>query len=86
MAGLLHCNPAIVVLSEFWLGGLQERGIDPVAVLGRYDQLGFAIGLLAHGGGVRAADAQDVIDACRAWQGLYVNLVLTGPGQRSPAR
>ena len=83
MAGLLRRNPAMVVLTEFWLEGLSERGVDPVAVLGRYGELGFAIGLLTAGGGVRPADAQDVIDACRAWEGLYVNLVLTARGQGS---
>ncbi len=83
MAGLLRRNPEMVVLTEFWLPGLSERSIDPVTVLGRYAELGFAIGLLAPGGGVRPADAHDVIEACRAWEGLYVNLVLTGRGHRS---
>lgn len=77
MAGLVRRNPAIVVLSEFWLAGLMARGIDPLNVLGRYADIGFAIGLLDRGGAVRSATAEDVIDACRAWAGLYVNLVLT---------
>jgi FkbM family methyltransferase len=77
MAGLVRRNPAMVVLSEFWLEGLRERGIEPMTVLGRYGELGFTIGLLGPGGAVRPATAQDVIDACRAWAGLYVNLVLT---------
>ncbi len=82
MSGLVRTNPAIVVLSEFWLAGLLERGIDPLAVLGRYDELGFAVGLLA-GGSVQPAEAQEVIDACRAWEGLFVNLVLTVKGHGS---
>lgn len=76
MSGVVSRNPAIVVLTEFWLAGLEERGIDALAVLRRYDALGFAFGLLEPGGAVRPADARDVIAACRAWEGLYVNLVL----------
>jgi FkbM family methyltransferase len=77
MAGLVRCNPAIVVLSEFWPENLSERGIDPNAVLDRYHALGFTIRLLAPGGGVRAADAEEVIQACRAREERFVNLVLT---------
>jgi FkbM family methyltransferase len=79
MQGLVRRNPAIVVLSEFWLGGLVERGVDPMSVLAGYADLGFSIGLLGPGGSVHERTAQDVIDACRAWEGLYVNLVLTVP-------
>jgi FkbM family methyltransferase len=77
MEGLVRRNPAIVVLSEFWLGGLLERGIDPMSVLGRYADLGFAIGLVGRGAVVHTATPQDIIDACRSWDGLHVNLVLT---------
>lgn len=80
MTHLVRHNPAIIVLSEFWLGGLIERGVDPMSVLGRYADLGFSIGLLGRGGVVHTATAEEVIDACRAWDGLYVNLVLTVRG------
>jgi FkbM family methyltransferase len=76
MSRLTRSNPNLVVLSEFWLGGLLERGIDPFAVLHRYRELGFTLGLLGSGASVRTVFAQDVIDACRAWEGSYVNLVL----------
>ncbi len=81
IVGLARRNPAIVILSEFWLGGLLERGIDPAAVLARYHELGFTLGLLAPGGSVRRADAHQVIEACRAWEGLYANVVLTADGR-----
>jgi FkbM family methyltransferase len=77
MAGLVRCNPAIVVLSEFSPENLLERGIDPFAVLGRYHELGFTTRLLAHDGGVRGADAEEVIDTCHAREERFVNLVLT---------
>ena len=76
MAGLLRRNPAMTVLSEFWLEGLDDRGVDPLAVLARYRELGFSLGLLTDGGAVRPVTAEQVLEACRAWQGLYVNLVL----------
>ncbi len=86
MTGLFRANPNMVVLSEFWLAGLQNRGIDPFAVLRRYDELGFALGLLTQDGGVRSAGPQDVIDACQAWAGLFVNLVLSAKGAGLPSR
>ncbi len=82
MTGLLSANPDMVVLSEFWLAGLQDRGIDPLGVLARYDELGFALGLLAPDGGVRSAGPRDVIDACQAWEGRFVNVVLSASGRR----
>jgi FkbM family methyltransferase len=85
MAGLVRRNPAIVVLSEFWPDCLSERGIDPLGVLDRYHELGFAVRLLAPGGGVRAADAEEVIDACRAREERFVNVVLTVRGHNLPS-
>ncbi len=81
MAGLISRNPEIIVLSEFWLEGLEARGIDASRVLVRYRELGFEIGLLEPGGRSRAASDAEVLDACRRWQGLYVNLVLARPGR-----
>jgi FkbM family methyltransferase len=83
MTGLLSANPNMVVLSEFWLAGLEDRGIDPLGVLDRYNELGFALGLLTPDGGVRSAGPRDVIDACQAWEGLFVNIVLSANGRRS---
>ena len=77
MTGLLRANPNMVVLSEFWLAGLQDRRLDPLGVLARYGELGFALGLLTPDGGVRSAGPGDVIDACQAWEGLFVNIVLS---------
>ncbi len=84
MTGLLRANPNTVVLSEFWLAGLQDRGIDPLGVLARYDELGFALGLLTRDEGVRSSSPRDVIDACQAWEGLFVNIVLSA-NRRRPA-
>ncbi len=81
MTGLLRANPDMVVLSEFWLAGLAERGIDPIGVLDRYDELGFVVGLLTPDGGVRSAAPRDVVEACQAWEGLYVNIVLSAKGR-----
>lgn len=80
MAGLLHANPSMVVLTEFWLAGLEDRAVDPLGVLARYAALGFALGLLAPDGRVHSAEPGDVIDACQAWEGRYVNLVLSARG------
>jgi FkbM family methyltransferase len=83
MTGLLRANPGMLVLTEFWLGGLEDRGIDPLGVLSRYDELGLALGLLTPDGRVRSADPQNVIDACRAWAGLFVNVVLSAKGRQA---
>lgn len=83
MAGLIRRNPAIIVLSEFWLTGLRERGIDPASVLGRYVDMGFTLSLLGPDGRPNAAMAEEVVAACEAWEGLFVNVVLTGLARRS---
>jgi FkbM family methyltransferase len=43
MTGVLHRSPGLQVVSEFWPGGLRQRGLDPHDVLRQYRALGFAI-------------------------------------------
>jgi FkbM family methyltransferase len=77
MPRLIAANPGMVILTEFWLTGLEERDVDPAATLDAYRGLGFTISMLADGGMPRRASNRDVIAACEAWDGRFVNLVLT---------
>jgi len=79
LAGLsatLARSPAAAVLIEFWLGGFDERGISPRAVLGGYRNAGFSVALLQDSGHERPASDDEVMAACEGWQGRFVNLVL----------
>jgi FkbM family methyltransferase len=77
-------NPAIVLMCEFWLTGMQERGIDPSAVFARYEQLGFRVGLLGAEGSVWRTTAAEVLEACRIGDNDFVNLVLTPTDSEIP--
>jgi FkbM family methyltransferase len=84
MQGLIGSNPALIILAEFWLAGMEERSVDPELVLADYRKAGFGLGLLAEDGNARPASDREIVAACEAWEGRYVNLVLHGP--RAPAR
>lgn len=82
IAGLqqtLARSPDPQVLVEYWLEGMEDRAIDGRGVLSGYRDLGFELSLLGDGGTARAASDDDVIAACEAWEGRYVNLVLRRP-------
>jgi FkbM family methyltransferase len=70
-------NPDIVLMCEFWLTGMEGRGVDPRAVISRYEELGFRVGLLGAGGSVSLTTADEVIEACRLGDNDFVNVVLT---------
>ncbi|MBJ7329662.1 MAG: FkbM family methyltransferase [Solirubrobacteraceae bacterium] len=83
IAGLrttLARSPDPQVLVEYWLEGMEDRGIDPREVLGGYRGLGFELALLGDDGTATAATDDEVIAACEAWAGRFVNLVLHRPG------
>lgn len=67
------------VLVEYWLEGMEERGIDPRSVLAGYRSLGFELALLGNEGETKSATDDEVIAACEAWHGRFVNLVLRRP-------
>ncbi len=69
-------NPGIVLMCEFWLTGMEERGIDPRTVIVRYEELGFHVGLLGTAGSVSNATA-DEVTACCVGDNDFVNVVLT---------
>lgn len=77
-------NPGIVLMCEFWLTGMEERGIDPRGVIIRYEQLGFRVGLLGTKGSVWSAMAEEVIEACCIGDNDFVNLVLTATNSEIP--
>jgi hypothetical protein len=85
MTGLLRRNPALLTLAEFWLSGMEHRGINPLAVLSGYQSMGHQLAVLGADGSARVASDAEIIDACEAWAGRYVNLVLAGPTAPLPA-
>jgi FkbM family methyltransferase len=76
LVGAMAENPGMVMMCEFWLTGMVERGVDPRTVIHRYEELGFRIGLLGAGGTVTSTTATDAIEACRTGDNDFVNLVL----------
>jgi FkbM family methyltransferase len=67
------------ILIEYWLEGMEDRGIDARGVLAEYRSLGFELALLQDDGSAVVASDDDVIAACEAWDGRFVNLVLRRP-------
>jgi hypothetical protein len=80
MSAALARSPDVAVLTEFWLDGLEQRSAAPAEVLRGYRSMGFDIALLSDDGGTHVATDQQVLDACEAWQGRFVNLVLRRAG------
>jgi FkbM family methyltransferase len=85
MEGIVRRNPALVALAEFWLDGMEERGVDSELVLAGYRSHGYRLGLLDRDGNARHASDAEIIAACEAWAGRYVNVVLLGPSAPAPA-
>lgn len=67
------------VLVEYWLEGMEDRGIDARSVLSGYRDLGFELALLGDAGEATTATDDEVIRACEASGGRFVNLVLRRP-------
>jgi FkbM family methyltransferase len=86
MAGLVRHNPAIIMLAEFWLEGMEQRGVEALAVLRDYRSAGYRLGLLGAGGKAQDATDSEITARCESWPGRYVNLVLAGPAARVPGR
>ena len=78
LGAALRRDPGCVTLIEFWLEGMQERGVDPREVLAGYRALGRPLALLRDGGVVVPADDDTILATAAGWAGLWVNLVL-GP-------
>lgn len=79
LAGLgrtLRRSPDPTVMVEFWLTGMEQRGVSPTAVLNGYRGSGFKIGLLGVGGEVRAVGDEQILDAAEDGGTRVVNLVL----------
>jgi FkbM family methyltransferase len=84
LEGVLAQNPKAVLMCEFWLTGMEERGIDPRTVIERYAQLGLRVGLLGYAGAVSHASADEVVEACRVGDNDFVNVVLTSNDSEIP--
>ena len=80
LSGLIQSSQ-VGIMCEFWLDGMQERGIDPDEVARGYERLGFELALLEEAGTTRPASVADVHAAAAADPGRYVNVVLESPGR-----
>jgi hypothetical protein len=79
MRGLLERSPGAHMLVEFWLDGMETRGVDARAVLTGYRALGRPMGLLERGGRVREATDDEIIGAANAMApDRFVNVIF-GP-------
>jgi hypothetical protein len=77
MAGMIARSPSVVIVAEFWPAALRERGLDPVAVLASYRQLGLTVRVHV-GDDLSVQKPVEVVRTCdRAGPSGQVNLVLT---------
>ena len=77
MAGMIARSPSVVIVAEFWPAALRERGLDPVAVLKSYRELGLAVKVHI-GEDLSVQKPVDVVRTCdQAGPAGQVNLVLT---------
>ena len=76
MTTTLRRDPGCVTLIEFWLEGMEERGVDPRDVLANYRSHGRPLALLRDNGEVVPADDDAILATASGWEGRWVNLVL----------
>lgn len=82
MMSLLHRNPQVILVTEFWPAGLARAGVEPAAFLERLLDLGFRFHLLEGGGPspVRV-DGQQLLAAYTVKNGRSTNLVCNREGE-----
>lgn len=77
MVGMIRRSPQVVIVAEFWPGGLRERGLDPAQVLLSYRELGLSA-MIHVGDDLSVMKPVDVVRLCdQAGPAGQVNLVLT---------
>ena len=77
MLGMLRRSPGVVVVAEFWPAALRDRGLEPVAVLDGYRQLGLTVRAQV-GRELATPTAVETVRICdEAGPNGQVNLVLT---------
>jgi FkbM family methyltransferase len=77
MAGMIARSPSVVIVAEFWPAALRERGLDPVAALGSYRDLGLSVRVHT-GEHLTVQKPVEVVRTCdQAGPNGQVNLLLT---------
>lgn len=77
MARTIKRSAGLVVVSEFWPSALRDRGLEPVAILRSYEQLGLRIELVQVGDQLLDLDPIETVRVCdAAGSNGQVNLVL----------
>ncbi len=72
----LRAAPGAQMLVEFWLDGMDERGIDAAEVLAGYRALGRPISVLDDDGTATPSADEDILAAAQASPVRFLNLVL----------
>lgn len=77
MAKTIKRSPGMVIVSEFWPSALRDRGLEPVAILRTYEQLGLRLELVQVGDQLLDLDPIETVRVCDAsGSNGQVNLVL----------
>ena len=76
MQRILHENPQILIVSEFWPEALRGRGLDPRRVLGHYREMGLVVRRLHNGAALEAGDDEILQYCSSAGVDGQANLVL----------
>lgn len=74
--GTLAASPAPTLMIEFWLEGMEQRGVSVDATLAAYRGAGYEVGLLADDGSHHPAGDDEVVQTAEDLGTRFVNLVL----------
>lgn len=76
LSGVLD-RGSVTIMCEFWVHGMDERGIDPAEIANSYRDQGFTLSLLDDNGVPAISSPAEVVAAARSAPGAYVNVVLS---------
>jgi FkbM family methyltransferase len=76
LSALVRPSTRTTIMCEFWIDGMEQRGLDPSEVAGEYKQLGFELALLTDTGEEHRASPAEIVAAARDSGVKYVNVVL----------
>ncbi len=68
--------PDLVIMVELSYGELDRRGIEPVVVLGGYEEMGFELAMFDAGGHLPVMPAEAIDAVCRTLQQADITVVL----------
>lgn len=76
LAEVIAENLSLTILVEFWLEGMEQRGLNAHQIAAEYEASGFRLAQLETDGGVRESSPEELVAGAAASPSHYVNVVL----------